>query len=431
MSIKTLIDNRVTRVATPLGLLSGLMLFGGNALAASGAADFAVEDIKTNRVACGSTCRNPVDVIIKNRGGNLNGGYSLQITLNVKPGARSNNARSYKQTIRVPKGGQKKTVTFDGIAIPTCYSGASVFEAKAVLIGGNYQDPNTRNNEKSVARTISKRCKQQGSNNGNGGNNGNGNGQKTTSLPDLMVSNIRSPDKLCYGDKANIVVSVKNQSQNKVNKTIPVSLTVEGPNGSQTYTENLSRGLGANRSSNLTFRNVEIKQGGKYSLYAQADANNDIKESNENNNTKQTSVRTSGPCASNNNGAASGPADYEIVSIDTQNVKCGTQCSLTNKAKVLIRNNGRSPGGGYSLLVNLHYTPAGDTANSKRLRKTIPAPGAGQQVAVTFDRINIPSCYQVASVFDAKIDLTGGDYIEGNKRNNQKTEAVVIKNRCR
>ena len=318
------------RKASKLVLVVGLLLISRSASAAP-PPDFALSDIDTKQVRCGTTCESPVYVTIDNRGRTLHGNYSLQVDLRVTPGGQTSNARTYKQTVKVPGEGESIKVKFDDIRITRCGSGNSVFEANAVLIGGNYREGNKRNNKKKVTTQIRNRCKQ--------------------------------------GD---------NKKDDKTTST---------------------------KGNNPSDQTPSDKPKDKKSKKGDDDYN------------KKTRKR--------------GPADYEVVSIETDKLACGSTCRRKNYVNVVIRNKGRSPGGGYKLQVLLDYTPGKNGARTKKFKTMIQAPRGGKTVKVRFENFNVQSCDTYNSIFVAKVNLLGGNYREGNKRNNQLKIAEVINNRCK
>ena len=67
------------------------------------------------------------------------------------------------------------------------------------------------------------------------------------------------------------------------------------------------------------------------------------------------------------------------MKIDTkQRTFCGPNERNRNKVHVVVQNNGRSPGGGYHLQVELQVSPNESAASGKKYRKMIPAPGTGK-----------------------------------------------------
>ena len=307
-----------------IGLTAYLLAFSNLAVAANGPADFAIDAIDTQQVTCGSNRNSPVYVDVSNRGGNPGGGYNLQVQLRVNPPQQSH--KDYKVTIPAPRTGKTAKVKFDRVRIARCSQGNVSFEAKIDLLGGNYKEGNTRNNQERIS------------------------------------------------------VAINNYADNTSGKQ----------NSNQGNQQNRQQG---NKQDNRQASTQDNKQ-------------------------------------NDNNNQAKGAADYEIVAIDTDDLRCGSSCSVQNTVKVIIRNKGRSPGGGYSLQVNLRVSPGGSTSNAKRHREMIQAPGAGKTAVVTFDKINIPVCSPRASNFEADIVLTGGDYQEGNKRNNKLRESVTIRKAC-
>ena len=402
------------------GFSALLLSFSQMASAAGGAADFAVEDIDASKLVCNQNGSAYVEV--SNRGGDLRGGYNLQVQLRVSPPRGRH--KDYKTTIAVPRSGRTEKIKFDRINITPCVQEASNFEAKINLLGGNYREGNTRNNQLRKSFVVANRG---GTNNQNGqqGDSSQGN------YPDFSVSRVSPLRNACYGDKHNVSVTVNNQGYGNYRGNPAAELVVTGPDGKE---RRYQQGLGKvqqNRSRNVTFRNVEFAQQGKYSYAVMIDSKENIPETDERNNTYTGSFDVKKPCGNQNGGNnAGGAPDYEVVDINTDNLRCGSSCSVQNKVGVVIRNKGRAPGGGYSLQVNLHVTPGGGPANAKRHREMIKAPGAGETVTVIFDRINIPSCSQRASNFEADINLSGGNYREGNTRNNQLRKSETIRKRC-
>ena len=415
--------NRYGQVGKILGLSALLLSFSHTAIAANGAPDFAVKAIDASKLVCRQN--GSVYVEVSNRGRDLSGGYNLQVQLRVTPPQGRN--KDYKTTIPVPRSGRTEKVKFDRINITPCVQEASNFEAKINLLGGNYREGNTRNNQLRKSFVVASR----------GGNNQGGNqdnpGQNGKNYPDFSVSKINLPRNTCYGGKANISATLNNKGYGNYQGRHTAELVITGPDGKERRYQQSVGKINQNRSRTVTFRNVKFDQKSQYSYAVVADSKANIRETDEGNNTKTGSFDIKNPCGNQNGGGnnnVSGAPDYEVVKIDTDDLRCGSNCSVQNKVGVVIRNKGRSPGGGYSLQVNLRVTPGGGPANAKQHRETIKAPGAGETVTVVFDRINIPSCSQRTSNFEATINLTGGNYREGNTRNNKLRKSETIRKSC-
>ena len=124
---------------------------------------------------------------------------------------------------------------------------------------------------------------------------------------------------------------------------------------------------------------------------------------------------------------AQGSPDLSVRNVNTAGVQCG---GCPGKVTVEVQNTGGVLSGGYSVQVELRVTPAGDTHNARTYKQTLRGFAATTTQNVTFQGVQIKSCYQVASTFQAKIVVLGGSFREGNTRNNQKSVSLPIRARC-
>lgn len=267
------------------------------------AGDIQVGDINIDGLKCGG-CPGVVAIDIKNRGNALRGGYTVWVELKVTPQARPGAAKTYKEQIR---GGfqedETKTITFRDIKINSCNQEATAFNVRAYVTGGNYRDPNTRNNTKRMATPVRNRCPRSGgSGSGSGsqsGGNDAGGGHSSVALPDLYPTYFRPSSSMCCGgDAHSIRVPVKNKGKHSIQEPVELRLAVTSPDGdTKTYNAKLPRGVAANRTQNASFRGVKFDAcDGYYSFELMIDPENKIKEADESNNSATPRVRFNKQC---------------------------------------------------------------------------------------------------------------------------------------
>lgn len=117
----------------------------------SAPADLLIANI-TPDVECGSY-RGTVDVEVANAGRALDGGYNVFVELKVYEQGQGQRARTYKlRNFNFP-GADSKDFTFKGVHIQRC-GRPYVFESKVYVVGGNFREGNTRNNDKQVTQTV-------------------------------------------------------------------------------------------------------------------------------------------------------------------------------------------------------------------------------------------------------------------------------------
>ncbi|MCG8457735.1 MAG: hypothetical protein MI919_15780, partial [Holophagales bacterium] len=142
-----------------------LALFPIAGMAAAG--DVSIRDIDTSAIRCGG-CPGTLKVDVYNRGKAIGKGYTISVELRVVPHGYTHNTRKFTQRFRGIGEYETRTLTFRDVKLINCNQDASTFEVKVAVTGGNYRDPNTRNNEKSVSEPIRKRCPRSGGSGGGG-----------------------------------------------------------------------------------------------------------------------------------------------------------------------------------------------------------------------------------------------------------------------
>ncbi len=437
-------------------ILSVLIALG--AAGAMASVDIAVERIDTDRLQCGG-CPGYVDVEVKNRGNsNLSGGYTVWVELRVVPAGDVHNDKTYKKSFQNLNAGQTKTISFDNIRVQSCYQVASTFSVKTYITGGNLREGNTRNNDKSISKPISRRCPTNGGgNNGGGHGNSGSNNNNQVDGADFLVWQIDVSKVKSGGCEGAVAVEIKNQGRKlSGGYTLWTELRVV-PAGdvhnAKTYKKSFpAHDIESGGKKTVYFDEVEIhstyQTASTFSVKTYLTGGN-YREGNTRNNEKSISKPISKRCPSTggNSGSGSGNSgggngqsgnsgntqygstDFEVYKVDTSRLKAGG-CEGT--LGIEIKNRGRKLSGGYTLWTEVRVVPAGDTNNAKKYKTSFPTHEieSGGKKTVYFNDVKILRTVQEASNFEVKLYVTGGNFREGNNRNNTKRVSEVIRNRC-
>ncbi len=395
------------------------------------AQDLKIERIDTTRLQCGG-CPSTVDVVVSNSGRALSGGYNVFVELKVTPGGGPYNARQFKEQVSGFAVGSQ-TFSFDRVDIQCSQYNANL-EAKVYVVGGNFREGNTRNNEQRVALAVQNRC---GGGGGAGGPTAGGGNGGNADRPDLDAGSSR-PMTLNWSPsgRQQMTFYVRNKGRGSAGAS-RAKLVLTHPDGRTTTEETVSiPAMGVNRSERVRFDFELPECGSGYSYELVVDEAGDVDESEEGNNRASSSLgfrncpstapTGGGGSSTGGGGSALGAPDLRLEQIDTTQLRCGG-CPST--VKVTVNNTGRDISGGYNVFLELKVTPGGGPANSRSFKQQFSGFRSGSQT-FTFDDVDI-QCSQYNANLEAKVYVVGGSFREGNTRNNDKRVAVAVQNRCR
>ena len=288
--------HKTFRLAALCALLATVFILPQTVLAA-GAPDMVVQKIDARDVKCGSSCGGRVDVQIGNLGRDLKGGYNIFVELKVYEQGQGQRAKTYKQKLFNFPGESSKTVTFDDVRVVRC-NRPYIFEAKVYVVGGNFREGNTRNNDLEYKSYVRNQCKAANENGGGGGkpsggtnggsdegtgtsrpaprprpgtgapaprgNNGSNNGGNNGASPDLLIGDIEPTLSCGPGSRGGVVdVEVKNTGRalnGGYNVFVELKVYEQGQGQrARTYKEKTFN-FPAQDSQTFNFRNVSVQR---------------------------------------------------------------------------------------------------------------------------------------------------------------------------
>lgn len=320
--------HKTFRLAALCALIATIFILPQTVMAA-GAPDMTVQKVDARDVKCGSSCGGRVDVQIGNLGRDLKGGYNIFVELKVYEQGQGQRAKTYKQKLFNFPGESSKTVTFDDVRVVRC-NRPYIFEAKVYVVGGNFREGNTRNNELEYKSYVRNQCKAANTQSGGGGGSGVGNNEGKPSGGSTDTTRPAPRPRPGQGAPA--------------------------PRGG-------SRG-GTGASPDLLIADIE------------------------------------------------------------PTLTCGT--NSRGVVDVEVKNDGRALNGGYNVFVELKVYEQGQGQRARTYKeKTFNFPGQDSQT-FTFRNVRVQRCNR-PYVFEAKTYVVGGNFREGNTRNNQKQETHTIR----